>query len=311
MILSSNIAVDDFFRLWPLERGENLNQGMLLAITAYFLWGISPLYWKLHQTVPVDQVLAHRCIWTFVFMVLIMVFRHDGRWLRNALSNPKRLIYPAIAATLLGINWYAYTWAVTNNQVVEASLGYFINPLVSLFLGMVFLKEHLRRAQKASFVLAGVGVGVITYSVGSLPWVSIILALTFGVYGLIKKKVVFQPAQGMSVETGLFLIPAIAYLAFGTQIPSQTVFPVNVAGFDLINVTTGLATGIPLVLFAGAAQRLKLISIGIFQYIAPTLQFLLGVFLYSETFTSLKLVGFVLIWLGLAIFTVESLIRNR
>lgn len=288
-----------------------MNKGMFLAISAYFLWGLSPLYWKLFQTVPVDEVLAHRCIWTFVFMLLLMALRRDTGWLKAALEQPRTLIFPALAALLLGVNWYTYTWAITNNNVVEASLGYFINPMVSLFLGMVFLKESLRRLQLASFLMAGLGVGIITWSVGTLPWVSIILALSFGFYGLIKKKILFQPAQGMSLETGMFLIPAIAYLASRETGPAITTHPIIIFNnFDLINVTTGIGTGLPLVLFAGAAKHLKLISIGIFQYIAPTLQFLLGVFLYNESFTSLKLMGFIFIWLGLAVFTIESLIRN-
>ncbi len=288
-----------------------MNKGILLAILAYFLWGISPIYWKLFQTIPVDEVLAHRCIWTFVFMVLLMALRRDTGWLKIAIHQPHTLIFPALAASLLGVNWYTYTWAVTNNQVVEASLGYFINPLISLLLGMIFLKEQLRRLQQASFMMAGVGVGVITWSVGTLPWISLILALSFGFYGLIKKKIAFQPAQGMSLETGLFLIPALVFLATKNTGPAITTVPLMLGEFDLINITTGIATGLPLVLFAGAAQRLKLISIGIFQYIAPTLQFLLGVFLYNESFTQLKMLGFVFIWLGLSIFTIESLIRKR
>lgn len=164
-----------------------LNKGVILAVVAYFLWGISPIYWKLFQTVPVDEVLAHRCIWTFVFMCLIMAVKNDFSWVRNAFQNPLSLVFPAIAALLLGINWYTYTWAVTNNQVVEASLGYFINPLVSLFLGVVFLGEGLRRLQTASFLLATFGVALFTWSVGSLPWVSLVLAFSFGFYGLIKK----------------------------------------------------------------------------------------------------------------------------
>lgn len=288
-----------------------MNKGMVLAVSAYFLWGISPVYWKLFKTVPVDEVLAHRCIWTFVFMLLIMALRRDTGWLKGAVENPRTLLFPALAAALLGVNWYTYTWAVTNNQVVEASLGYFINPLVSLFLGMVFLKEQLRRMQLASFVLAAIGVSVITWSVGSLPWVSLILALSFGFYGLIKKKIVFQPAQGMSLETGLFLIPAIAWLAVVDTGPALTTHPMTVGDFDLVNITTGIGTGLPLLLFAGAAKHLKLISIGIFQYIAPTLQFLLGVFMYNESFTPLKLMGFVFIWLGLGIFTAERLVYSR
>jgi chloramphenicol-sensitive protein RarD len=279
---------------------------MIAAISAYFLWGISPLYWKLLASIPLDEVLAHRVLWSFVFIFAWVICKKNWTWLEQVRKRPQILGALVVAAALLFSNWYMYNWAINNSFVVEASLGYFINPLVNFLLALIVLKERPRRLQTVSILIAFLGVGVFAYSVGTLPWVSLGLAITFGVYGLIKKQIAVEAAPGMVLEVGVMLVPALALLGY-LQAQQQLAFLHNDCSIDLLLIATGLATGAPLVLFAAAAKKMTLISMGILQFMSPSLQFLLGVFVYGESFTQEKLVGFLFIWIGLILFTYESL----
>lgn len=259
--------------------------------------------------VPVDEILGHRAVWTLATAWLILFFKKNGAFLFNYLKNPKSLGFLSLSSFLIGINWFVFTYAVTQNYIVEASLGYFINPLFSVFLGVVFLKERPRKIQIFAIGLAFVGVAYLTWSLGRLPIISLALASTFGLYGLIKKKVFYSPLEGMALESTLLLFPAVVFLTY-KLFSQDLVFGHFSLETDILIAMTGLVTLTPLVCFAAAAQRLPLTTIGLFQYIAPTMQFLLGIFLYKEPFSQDKLVGFLFIWTALVIFTGEQFLRR-
>lgn len=283
-----------------------MSPGYLAAIIAYFLWGVSPLFWKQLVHVPINEVLGHRVVWSMVFVTLWLIYSQRAA-IRSALQMSwKVYLSLGLAAGLLFSNWFMYNWAINHSFVVEASLGYFINPMVNFLLGLFVLKERPRRLQTVSILIAFLGVGLFAFSVGRVPWISLGLAITFGLYGLIKKQTKIDASSGMMLETGWMLVPAIIYFAFLLN-QHQLVFAHQDFATDLLLIATGLATVMPLVFFASAAQKISLISMGVLQFMSPSLQFLLGVFVYGESFTQEKLVGFLFIWTGLVLFTYESL----
>jgi chloramphenicol-sensitive protein RarD len=288
-----------------------MNKGLFYAIGAYTVWGLLPVYWKALQTVPATEIVGHRMVWSLVFVTGLLVFRRHWGWLRVVAREPRRLLVVFLAACILGLNWLTYVWAVNAGYIVETSLGYFINPLVSVLLGVVFLRERLRHWQWAAIGVACIGVLYLTLGYGALPWIALVLAFTFGFYGLLKKKTSLGALEGLAMEVSLLFLPALAYLLYldshGTGSFGQT------TGFtSILLILTGVATGGPLLLFAAAAKRIPLSMLGILQYIAPTLQFLLGVFLYGESFNQTRLVGFSLIWTALLIYSIEGgLVRRR
>jgi chloramphenicol-sensitive protein RarD len=287
-----------------------MNKGVGYAIGAYTLWGIFPIYWKLIHSVPALEIIGHRVIWSFVFVTLITLI--SGRWadLKASIHDRKNIRPFILTAVLLSINWFTYVWAVNAGYIVESSLGYFINPLVSVLLGVVFLKERLRIWQWVSVSLAFVGIAYLTWLYGSLPWIGLTLAFTFAFYGLIKKKARLNSIQGIMVETGIMGILAFGYLlvlettgngAFGNQPPWVLT----------LLVLAGVVTGLPLLMFGAAARLIPLSTLGFLQYIAPTLQFLIGVVVYHESFSPDRLIGFGLIWFALLVFTFEGYIARR
>lgn len=285
--------------------------GIIYATVAYTLWGFLPIYWKFVQDVPADEILAHRILWSFIFMIVIVLASGKLKPFFNEckviLHDKKKLIGISAASVIISVNWLTFIWAVNSEHVVQASLGYYINPLVSILLGMIVLKESLSRRQLLSFVLAAIGVINLAISFGVFPWVSLVLAFSFGLYGLLKKMVDISAMFGLTIETMLVTPIALIYLIF---IPDSSLVPATMfSGSGALLVGAGVATAIPLLLFAAGAKRIPLSMVGFLQYIAPTLMLILGVFLYHETFTQAHLISFVFIWVALFIYMGAS--RHR
>lgn len=286
-----------------------MNSGILYALVTYILWGLFPIYWRQLHHVDATQLIAHRIFWSFVMLTIVVLGSRQWKKLRASL-NVEILKWHAAAALLLGVNWLTYVWAVNHDYIVESSLGYFINPLFSVFLGMVFLKERLRPLQWVPIVLAGIGVVYLTYVYGRLPWIALVLAFTFGIYGLLKKQSALGSLYGLTLETGIMLLPALGYLTYiGLQ--GNAAFLQIDPKTDLLLIGAGAVTAIPLLTFAKAAQSIPLTMIGLMQYIAPTGQFLIGVLIYKEEFTASQAIGFVVIWIALIFFWVEGWLTSR
>jgi len=282
-----------------------MNKGLIQAVGAYMVWGISPVFWKGLSEIPAMYSLTHRMFWTFVVMALIQTLRRSWPRFREQNSSRRSRIIGVVSALLIGTNWLVWVWAMNVNRVVEGSLGYFINPLVSVFLGVVFLGESLRRRQWLAVSLAGIGVIWLTISVGSLPWVSLVLAGTFGLYGLSKKLTEQTPINGLTSEMLVMLLPALTYLLICTFNGSQTLEETSFLKVVLL-IASGCFTAVPLLLFANAVKEVPLSVIGLLQFLAPTAQFLLGVLAYDEPFDMMQLVGFIIIWSALIIFVTDN-----
>ncbi len=287
-----------------------MNSGLLYAVLAYTVWGLFPLFWRLLQAVPALQIAGHRVIWSWVVLAVIILATRQWKALRSAFNLRVLTIY-SIAALLISINWVIYIWAVNTDHIVETSLGYFINPLISVFFGTVFFKERLRPLHWVSLACAASGVIYLTYHYGRLPWIALVLASTFSLYGLVKKIAPLKSSLfGLTLETGVLVLPALIYLIFCEYRGTGTLLGSDLRT-HLILFIGGIITAIPLLLFATAAQRIPLTLIGILQYIAPTLQILLGIFVFHEPFSSTQLTGFSLVWFALAIFMLEGFLRRR
>jgi chloramphenicol-sensitive protein RarD len=286
-----------------------VKKGVLLAIGAYGLWGIFPLYWKQLLEVPAPEIIGHRIVWSLVFAFAVILFKKQLPMMLRTISNPRMVIIYGIAAGLLTVNWTTYVWGVNAGYVVEASLGYFINPLVSVVLGVLFFRERLRLLQWVAILLAGLGVAYLTFRYGSLPWIGLILAFSFGTYGLIKKRAPLAALEGLTLELCLLFIPATLYLLRLESIGSGTFG--HAAFSSVLLAFGGIITATPLLMFAGAARRIPLSMVGILQYIAPTLQFSIGVWVYGEEFSRTRLTGFCFIWAALVIYSVEGLMARR
>lgn len=286
-----------------------MKKGILYGIGAYALWGFFPIYWKLLHHVPALQLLGHRIGWSFLLLAAMIWVRGEWPELRAALNKRTWGIY-TIAAVLIGLNWLTYVWAVNAGYIVETSLGYFINPLFSVLMGVIFLRERLRPAQWVPVGVAAAGVVYLTFVYGRLPWIALALACTFGLYGLVKKLAPLGSLYGLTLETGILFIPAFLYLIFMER-SGQGAFLHTGLLSDALMVGAGVVTTIPLLMFASAARSIPLTMVGILQYIAPTLQFLLGVFVYKEPFDHAHLLGFSIVWLALILFWVENFIHHR
>lgn len=278
------------------------NKGILAAIGAYILWGLFPIYWKFLHHVPAGQILAHRISWSFVLLVVFLSVIKDWEWLGRAIRDRRTIILFTTAAILLSANWFIYIWSVNSGHVVESSLGYFINPLVYVILGVFFLRERLRKDQWIAVGLATFGVVYLTILYGRLPWIAISLAVTFGVYGLLKKIGALSSLKGLTLETATMFLPALAFLIF-QEVNGQGAFGHISILTTILLVMAGPVTTIPLVLFGYGAKNIPLYMLGLAQYIAPTIQFFLGVVVYGEPFTPSQLVGFMFIWTALIIYS--------
>jgi chloramphenicol-sensitive protein RarD len=292
------------------ESGGLVSKGNWYAVGAYGTWGLFPLYWKLLTTVPALQLIGHRVLWSC--LLLMGILAASGQWVAfRARSFDRRtlLIYGG-AGVLIGFNWLIYVWAVNAGFIVETSLGYFINPLVSILLGVFILGERLRIGQWIPIGLAASGVIYLTFVYGSLPWISLVLACTFGLYGLVKKVAPLGSTQGLALETLLLVGPALVYLVF-EDMQGRGAFLRGNLSEDLLMAGSGVVTTVPLLLFTAAARRIPLTMIGLFQYMAPTLQFLIGVFVFHETFTTERLIGFSMVWFALALSAGENVLALR
>ncbi len=287
-----------------------MNKGLIYAIGAYVLWGFLPVYWKALQAVPSGEIVLNRIIWSLLFLIILLAIRRQWSWLSGLRAKPQTLMILVASAVLLLINWLTYVWGVNNGYVVETSLGYFITPLLSVMLGVVFLQERLRMWQWVAVGLAAIGVLYLTFGYGSFPWIALTLAFSFGTYGLLKKKVQLESTESLSAEMAILAIPALLLFS-ALFVRGENAFLYASPTTDLLLIGTGAVTAIPLLLFGAGARLIPLSTIGLLQYIAPTIQFMLGVFLYHEPFTWERLVGFGVIWLALLIFAVDNFRQQR
>lgn len=286
-----------------------MNRGVLYGIGAYALWGFFPIYWKLLQRVPALELIAHRIAWSFLLLIAVIMLTGQLSEFRSSFNARTVGIY-LMASLLIGVNWLMYVWAVNAGHIVETSLGYFINPLISVLLGLIVLRERLRAVQWLPVGLAFVGVTFLTIKFGQLPWIALVLAFSFGFYGLVKKLAPLSSLYGLTLETGILFIPAVAYLGF-VEASGRGAFMHTGVLPDSLMVGAGLVTTVPLLMFASAAKQIPLTMIGVLQYIAPTIQFLIGVFLYHEPFDQSRLIGFSIVWLALIIFWAENYFASR
>lgn len=286
-----------------------MNKGILYGIGAYVFWGFFPIYWKMLHHVPATQLIGHRIIWSFLLLILVILFTKQWTDFRKTV-NAKVLRLYTLAALLIGVNWFLYVWAVNANFIVETSLGYFINPLLSVLMGVIFFKERLRFAQWIPVLLAAIGVTYLTFVYGRLPYIALSLALSFGLYGLVKKLSPLGSLYGLTIETGILFIPALLYLIV-MQTKNTAAFLNTGIPSDMLMIGAGLVTTVPLLMFASAARSIPLWVVGLLQYIAPTLQFLIGVFIYKEPFSHNQLIGFGIVWAALLVFLVENYLANR
>ena len=293
-----------------LPRGSFIvNKGVLYAFAAYGMWGFFPIYFKLLQEAPALEILAHRVVWSFLFMILVISLLRGWGRLRSLLTRRIVITY-LVASVLLAINWFTYIWAVNSGFIVEASLGYFINPLVNVLLGVVFLRERLSTFQWLPIGIATAGVLYLTINYGHLPWVALVLASSFGLYGLMKKLAPLNGTNGLTLETGLLFLPALGILLLA-EVQGAGTFVHAGLGFSLLLAFSGFLTALPLLLFAEAAHLIPLTTLGFIQYVAPTLQFLIGVLLYHEEFTHVRVIGFSIIWFALLLYSANSIWSHR
>lgn len=276
-------------------------KGVLFGLSAYTLWGCFPLYFALFAGVPSYEVLIHRVVWSCLFLAIVVSVL--GRWtpIRAALSEPKKLGFVLGCAVFIAINWGIYIYAVETRQVLQASLGYFLTPLVNVALGLLILRESISRLQGIAVVLAAIAILYQLFLLGFVPWISLVLAFSFGTYGLLRKKVPLDGLSGLFVETLLLLPLALLALSW-LNMSSQSHFTES-TGLTLLLMSSGIVTAIPLLFFAGAARRLRLSTVGFLMYINPTLQFILALVVFNESLSEQKLLSFVLIWLALGLYS--------
>jgi chloramphenicol-sensitive protein RarD len=284
--------------------------GLIAGIAAFATWGLIPIYWKLLANIPAREILAHRFVWTTLFLVLLLTWQRRWPELREAMRSRRALLYCFASGLAISVNWLVFIWAVIVGRVIETSLGYFMTPLVNVLFGALFLRERLTRWQFISVMLALAGVLNLTFGYGKFPWLALTLCVSFGLYGLLRKKSGVRPIPGLFLETTLLTPIAAAYLVF---LQSGGTSTLSAASWSLvlILISTGVVTGLPLVWFGHAARHLRMTTVGFLQYLAPSCSFFLGVFLYHEPFTRAHLITFAFIWAALAIFTAEAIWRWR
>ena len=286
-------------------------QGVLFALAAYGAWGLFPVYFKQLEHLPADEILTYRVVFSAIFMTLIVSIAHGWTRVINIARQPKKLCLLAVSSLLIGSNWLLYIWAINNGHMLESSLGYFINPLVNVFLGVILLRERLQTVQWVAVGLAIVGVLVQLWTLGSLPWIALGLAFTFGFYALIRKKLGVDSNSGLLIET-LCMTPAVlVYLLFYRPDSIPALFTQESTSTLLLVIGTGVVTSVPLLFFNSAATRLRLSTLGFFQYISPSLLFFLAVFIYGEQITVSKLITFLFIWSALALLIISMSYSQR
>jgi chloramphenicol-sensitive protein RarD len=286
-------------------------RGMWIAVGAYALWGVMPLYWHLLKAVPSLQIVLHRVVWSALFVGVYLLWRDGRGWLRKTLAAPRLWWMLALSGIMIAFNWGLYVWAVNAGHVIETALGYFINPLLNVVIGVLFLRERLRPLQWLSVAIAAAGVLWLTVRYGQVPWIALALAVSFGLYGVLRKLAHVDAVAGLGVESAYLFVPALVLLLWSETHGAGGFGAGYGASADVLLVLAGIITALPLVGFAYAVRRIPLATVGLLQYIAPTLQFLIGVFVFAEPFDRERLIGFACIWLALAIFAGEGLWRAR
>lgn len=287
-----------------------MNPGVAYAFAAFAIWGLFPIYFKALHSIGAVEMLAHRMAWSMVFLLVVLTVRRQWSWIVPVMQNRRQLARFAASAVLLSTNWGIYIWAVNDGRIVEASLGYFINPLINVLFGMAFLHERLRFLQWVSVAIAAAGVLWLTWVNGAPPWISLALALTFGGYGLLRKTAHLGALEGLTLETMLLCPLAAIYLGvLGTHGTSG--FGNASFGVKVLLIAAGPITAVPLLLFAAGARRIPLSMLGLIQYITPSLQLLIGVLIYQEPFGHDRLMGYGAIWAALAVYSLEGLWRAR
>ena len=281
--------------------------GVLAAAAAYGIWGFMPIYWKALTGVPAEQILCHRMVWSLAFTFGLIAVTGRVRSLLKSLADRKSVVLFSCASALLAVNWLLFIWSVNAGYVIEASLGYFINPLIAVAFGVVFIGEKLRRGQWAALLLALIGVLYLTFWYGRFPWIALTLACTFALYGLLHKKTSLPALEGLSLETLVLFMPALVYLA-AAEAAGEGAFLHGGMGQTILLVGTGVATSLPLLLFGFAAHRIPLSTLGLLQYIAPTINLFLGILLYHEPFPPERMIGFMIIWCALLLYLGERLV---
>lgn len=284
-------------------------RGYVYGLTAYTLWGFFPIYFKLLQPSPPLEILAHRVLWSVVFVALLLAVMRNWRFIGQLLHDPRRLGGIALAGLLIGVNWGTYIYGVNSSRVVETALGYFITPLVVVMLGVTVLRERLRGLQWAAVGVGALAVAILTIDYGRLPYIALTLAASFGCYSLIKKRLSLPPAEGLFIESAVLALPALGFLTWLNLAEHGAEFGHVSVAHTLMMIGSGVATAVPLLLFAGAANRVPLIGLGILQYVAPILQLAVGLLIYHEPMPPARFAGFALVWLALIVFTVDG-IRN-
>lgn len=287
-----------------------MNIGYIHAAAAFILWGVLPIYWKHLGSVPATQLVAHRVIWSIVVLVPLVWMTGAAGGIRAAFATPGVLLRQGIAAALVSANWLGFVWAVTHGRMIESSLGYFLNPLLSVLLGVFVLGERLRPAQWLAIAVAATGVAWLAAQYHHFPWIALYLAVTFCLYGLAKKRTSLGALSSLTVETLLLFVPAAAFLAV-EHVAGRGEFGRLGGRDDALIALSGVITAVPLLCFAAAARRIPLSAIGLMQYLGPSIQFVLGLFVYGEPFDAGKLVGFALVWMALVIYAVDGLGRLR
>jgi chloramphenicol-sensitive protein RarD len=272
-------------------------------VAAYVLWGLFPLYWPLLEPAGSDEILAHRVVWSFIFLVIVLAVTGGFRWLAGL--GRRRIVLLAVAAAVVTVNWGTFIYGVNSGHVVETSLGYFINPLVTVTLAVVVLRERLSRNQRIAVAIATVAVLILAIDYGRPPWIALILACSFGTYGLVKNRVGVDGTRSVAVETAFLVLPALAFVAW-LEASGRGTFADHGAGHAALLATGGVVTAVPLILFGAAAIRIPLSQLGLLQYIAPAMQFLIGVLVDGEPMPASRLVGFALVWLALIVFTADA-----
>ena len=287
-----------------------MKKGVAYAAGAYILWGLFPIYWKNLAGVPALEILSHRIVWSLIFVFFLLAAQKKWQWLKPALRNKRTLLIFFVTASVLSINWLTYIWGVNAGFIVETSLGYFINPLVSVLLGVIFLREQLRAGQWIAVGIAAIGVIYLTVNYGALPWIALTLAFSFATYGLLRKIAPLGSQEGLALETAMMFLPALIYLIFLEGQGTGSFGHVDLKMTFLL-AFAGIATAVPLIFFAAGARLIPLSVVGILQYMAPTIQLLIGVFIYKEPFTQTSFIGFSIIWTALIIFTTEVFMHNK
>jgi chloramphenicol-sensitive protein RarD len=297
---------------WVSDQVSELRRGTAYGVAAYLIWGLFPLYFRLLEPAGSVEIVAHRIVWSLVFVLLILGVQRNWGWLRELAADRRSLAILVTAAILIAGNWCLYIYGVNSDQVVEASLGYFINPIVIVMLGVLVLGERLRRTQWVAIGLGTVAVVVLAVDYGRPPWIALGLAFSFGTYALLKNRVGERvgAVQSLTVETAVLLLPALAWLVL-LEMRGDGQFGHSGPGHGLLLASTGIATAVPLILFASAARRIPLTVIGLLQYMTPVIQFLIGVLLYDEPMPASRLAGFALVWAALSVLTVDTLQNRR